>query len=97
MNLSNRSVRDHPIGVLERANDERLAFDAHLAPIGIFTSISVNARTSSAGEQFEYASYCPLETQWGTMEGTFLMEREDGETFEVQIGRFYLIAQPQPA
>ena len=33
-----------------------------------------------------------METHWGTMEGTFLMERETGETFDAAIGRFYLIA-----
>ena len=44
------------------------------------------------GEQYQYSSFCPLETHWGTMEGTFLMERETGETFDAAIGRFYLIA-----
>lgn len=43
------------------------------------------------GEQFEYVSSCPLRTKWGTMEGTYLMEREDGQQFEVVIGRFFLV------
>jgi len=47
------------------------------------------------GAKHEYASHCPLETEWGTMEGTFLMEREDGSTFEAQVGRFFLVAQPK--
>src|SRR5205807_2089405 len=48
VDLGHRPVRDDAIRVLVRTDDVRLAFDAHAAPIGIFTSISVNARTSSA-------------------------------------------------
>lgn len=44
------------------------------------------------GEMFEYTSFCPLNTEWGTMEGTYLMQRDDGTTFEAVIGRFYLAA-----
>lgn len=46
------------------------------------------------GRTFEYESFCPLETRWGTMEGTYMMEREDGVAFEAKIARFYL-AVPQ--
>lgn len=42
------------------------------------------------GQAFKYTSYCPLKTPWGTMEGTYQFEREDGEIFDVKIGRFYL-------
>ncbi len=42
------------------------------------------------GESFEYTSFCPLNTTWGTMEGTFKMVRENGEEFEAKIARFYL-------
>jgi ApaG protein len=42
------------------------------------------------GDVFEYTSFCPLDTEWGTMEGTYRMQREDGATFHVAIGRFYL-------
>ena len=42
------------------------------------------------GESFMYASFCPLPTAWGTMEGEFTMTAEDGEQFEVQVGRFFL-------
>jgi len=42
------------------------------------------------GESFEYTSFCPLNTGWGTMEGTYQMVRENGETFEAEIARFYL-------
>ncbi len=46
--------------------------------------------TLAPGEEFEYSSYCPLRTHWGTMEGSYEMEDENGEKFEVQIARFYL-------
>lgn len=42
------------------------------------------------GETFEYMSACPLGTEWGTMEGSYRMERDDGEEFDVRIGRFFL-------
>lgn len=43
------------------------------------------------GESFEYASFCPLPTRWGTMEGSYLMASETGE-FHATIARFYLVA-----
>src|SRR6266850_7290440 len=42
------------------------------------------------GQEFEYTSFCPLETEWGTMEGEYQMMRDDGWMFEAKIGRFYL-------
>ena len=42
------------------------------------------------GEGFKYTSYCPLRTEWGTMEGKYQFEGEYGEMFDVKIGRFYL-------
>ena len=42
------------------------------------------------GESHEYASYHPIDTDWGTAEGTYRMQREDGEEFDVVVGRFYL-------
>lgn len=44
------------------------------------------------GVSFQYTSYCPLATRWGTMEGAYTMAKPDGETFEVAVGRFYLVA-----
>lgn len=44
------------------------------------------------GQAFEYASFCPLRTHWGTMEGWYEFQRDDGETFRVIIGRFMLVA-----
>lgn len=44
------------------------------------------------GESFEYASWCPLETPWGTMEGAFLLHAEPGESIRARIARFYLVS-----
>jgi ApaG protein len=44
------------------------------------------------GEVHEYHSYCVLPTFTGSMEGTFLMQRENGDRFQAQIPRFYLHA-----
>lgn len=44
------------------------------------------------GAAFEYASFCPLPTPFGTMEGTYTMRAADGAEFEVAIGQFSLIA-----
>jgi ApaG protein len=43
-----------------------------------------------AGQAFKYSSFCPLNTPWGTMEGQYLMQRDDGSEFHIDIGRFYL-------
>lgn len=43
------------------------------------------------GERFEYFSSCPLSTPWGTMEGAFHFEREDGTPFEARVARFFLV------
>jgi ApaG protein len=42
------------------------------------------------GDGFKYTSYCPLTTEWGTMEGHYEFEADSGERFKVRIGRFYL-------
>lgn len=46
--------------------------------------------TLAPGEEFQYTSFCPLDTEWGTMEGTYRMQREDGSLFDAVIGRFFL-------
>ncbi|MFM7051407.1 MAG: Co2+/Mg2+ efflux protein ApaG [Planctomycetota bacterium] len=43
------------------------------------------------GDSFEYSSFCPLGTPWGTMEGHFVFERA-GKPFAVQVGRFFLVS-----
>ena len=42
------------------------------------------------GEAFEYTSYCPLRTSCGTMQGSYTMRKESGETFEARIDPFTL-------
>jgi ApaG protein len=42
------------------------------------------------GERFEYTSGCPLDTPFGSMEGSYQMVREDGARFEAAIARFEL-------
>ncbi|NNF57376.1 MAG: Co2+/Mg2+ efflux protein ApaG [Rhodothermaceae bacterium] len=44
------------------------------------------------GEAHVYNSFCVLPTFAGTMEGTYLMQRESGERFRAQIPRFDLRA-----
>jgi ApaG protein len=48
--------------------------------------------TMKPGESYEYNSYCVLETLEGSMEGTYLMKRPNGELFFVVIPRFPLKA-----
>ena len=48
------------------------------------------------GEQFEYTSFCPLATPWGTMEGSYRFKTDTGRAFDVRIGRFYLVADQEP-
>lgn len=50
------------------------------------------------GERFEYASYCPLRSSWGTMEGLYgLLVLDEAGTPAgrqvVRVGRFYLVAE----
>lgn len=45
------------------------------------------------GGAHDYNSFCVLPTFTGTMEGTFLMQRANGERFRVVIPRFHLRAQ----
>jgi ApaG protein len=42
------------------------------------------------GERFEYASWVMLRTPFGTMRGSFQMERPDGKRFDARIGEFPL-------
>lgn len=45
------------------------------------------------GESFEYSSHCPINTNWGTMEGSYTMiHKVNGEKFEAKIERFYLVS-----
>lgn len=46
------------------------------------------------GETYVYTSACPLATEWGTMRGEYQMVRDDGTTFEADIGPFLLLSAP---
>lgn len=45
------------------------------------------------GESFSYRSGCPLPTPIGTMQGSYLMEADDGTQFQATIPEF-LLATP---
>lgn len=45
------------------------------------------------GETFEYTSGCPLPTPTGTMQGSYQMRTEGGDTFEAEIAPF-LLSEP---
>lgn len=47
------------------------------------------------GEAFEYTSFCPLPTPFGSMRGSYQMVIRDGEAFDVEIAPFEL-SQPLP-
>ena len=42
------------------------------------------------GASFEYTSGCPLDTDMGTMHGTYQMVRDDGSTFDAEVAPFTL-------
>jgi ApaG protein len=42
------------------------------------------------GMAFEYTSFCPLNTPFGTMHGHYVMIRSSGESFEAEIAPFML-------
>ncbi len=48
------------------------------------------------GQSFDYVSGCPLRTSWGTMEGSFEMERPEGSRFRAVVGRFFLAETAAP-
>ncbi len=50
--------------------------------------------TLAPGEEFEYTSACPLETPFGTMEGSYQMVTDSGEHFDAAIAPFTL-AEPR--
>jgi ApaG protein len=42
------------------------------------------------GQSYEYTSFCPLETPFGTMHGTYQMITAEGRRFEAEIAPFAL-------
>jgi ApaG protein len=49
------------------------------------------------GEMFEYTSGAPLTTPSGIMAGTYQMENESGEIFDIEIPTFSLDSPEQPS
>jgi ApaG protein len=47
--------------------------------------------TLQPGQAFEYTSGCPLPTPFGSMAGSFDMQRADGTHFEAEVALFQLI------
>ncbi|MDA0668075.1 MAG: Co2+/Mg2+ efflux protein ApaG [Planctomycetota bacterium] len=47
-------------------------------------------------ERYDYMSGSPMDTSWGTMEGYFVWEDEDGSLFKTPIGRFFLASNTAP-
>jgi len=43
------------------------------------------------GQQFEYTSFCPLDTSFGSMRGTYQMVTRNGEQFDAEIAAFSLV------
>lgn len=42
------------------------------------------------GESYEYTSFCPLTTPFGTMEGSYQMVTDSGASFDAAIAQFAL-------
>ena len=42
------------------------------------------------GDSYEYTSFCPLQTAMGSMRGSYVMARDDGDEFEADIPIFTL-------
>ena len=49
-----------------------------------------NQPVLAPGESFEYTSFCPLTTPFGTMEGSYEMVTDGGATFQAMIAQFAL-------
>ena len=48
--------------------------------------------TIGPGQTFDYSSFCPLTTSWGTMEGSYSMQMPGDQRLTVPIARFFLVA-----
>ncbi len=44
------------------------------------------------GTDFTYESACPLSTSTGSMRGSYQMKADNGDTFEIEIPEFHMIA-----
>lgn len=90
--ISNEAAPDGPrVQLLTR---RWIIVDAHGRADEV-TGEGVLGRTPdlAPGESFEYASWAPLRTRWGTMEGAYRFRKDTGEVFAAEIARFYLAAE----
>lgn len=49
------------------------------------------------GESFEYESFCPLPTPFGSMRGIFRMIRDEGDFFDAEVPLFHLVEAVPPS
>lgn len=42
------------------------------------------------GASHEYISFCPMQTEFGTMEGSYRMVDKEGSEFDIEVPRFFL-------
>ncbi len=47
-------------------------------------------------EGFEYSSFCPLPTPFGSMRGSYKIMRDNGEVFDAEIPLFNLVQRDSP-
>ena len=48
------------------------------------------------GESFQYQSFCPLPTPFGSMKGSYKMMRDNGELFNAEIPLFSFVQKNKP-
>ena len=89
-------LQSHGAAVRASANDQFIARDVIVDADGVRHEVQGMGVVGhhpdlKPGERFEYSSFCPLNTSWGTMEGSYVMEREDGSVFDARIKRFFLV------
>lgn len=83
-----RNEGPEPVRLLTR---HWLIRDAHGEPEEV-EGVGVVGETPiiAPGEAHVYASFCPLRTEFGTMEGSYGMVRPNGQTFRAEIASFSL-------
>lgn len=102
MNQSNPSEKKHVfsyhVKITNEGSEESTLISRHWIITNSFGKIEEvhgagvvgETPTIYPGESFEYTSYCPLDTEWGTMEGTYQMQKNDDTVVDVVIGKFLL-------
>lgn len=94
----NRFIYAYHVLISNVGNEESTLISRHwiiansLAQVEEVRGVGVVGETPTIypGESFEYTSFCPLDTEWGTMEGTYQMQKKDGSVFNAVISKFLL-------